>query len=226
MNKQLSIISEDVYFKTPIYRNELINKHTISGAIHGARKNFFAALVKANEQENLGIEKESFPPEKTIYITLLRETKLHIRNKTEWDFVESPTNSPFDDLWTASEEFLESCKSERRPVSDFFDQLSQRPFKMKQGFLEFWIPTFLFVKRDDFALFGDQGYIPEMNDTILYLLNRNTKEFTIKTFDVRGVKLNLYNRYREFLQLGKSKKVSNHSFIESIRPFLVLYKQL
>ncbi len=226
LNKQLSIISEDVYFKTPIYRNELINKHTISGAIHGARKNFFAALVRANEQENLGIEKESFPPEKTIYITLLRETKLHIRSKTEWDFVESPTNSPFDDLWTASEEFLESCKSERRPVSDFFDQLSQRPFKMKQGFLEFWIPSFLFIKRDDFALFGDQGYIPEMNDTILYLLNRNTKEFTIKTFDVRGVKLNLYNRYREFLQLGKSKKVSNHSFIESIRPFLVLYKQL
>jgi len=226
LNKQLSLISEDVYFKTPVYRNELINKHSISGAIHGARKNFFAALVKANDQENLGIEKESFPPEKTIYITLLKETKLHIRNKTEWDFVESPTNSPFDDLWIASEDFLESCKAERRPVSDFFDQLSQRPFKMKQGFLEFWIPTFLFIKRDDFALFGDQGYIPELNDTILYLLNRNTKEFTIKTFDVRGVKLNLYNRYREFLQLDKSKKVSNHSFIESIRPFLVLYKQL
>jgi hypothetical protein len=226
LNKQLSIISKDIYFKTPIYRNELINKHSISGAIHGARKNFFAALVKANDQENLGIEKDSFPPEKTIYITLLRETKLHIRNKTEWDFAESPTNSPFGDLWTASEEFLESCKAERRPVSDFFDQLSQRPFKMKQGFLEFWIPSFLFIKRDDFALFGDQGYIPELNDTILYLLNRNTKEFTIKTFDVRGVKLNLYNRYREFLQLDKSKKVSNNSFIESIRPFLVLYKQL
>lgn len=226
LNKQLSIISEDVYFKTPVYRNELINKHSISGAIHGARKNFFAALVKANDQENLGIEKESFPPEKTIYITLLRETKLHIPNKTEWDFVESATNSPFAELWTASEEFLESCKAERRPVGDFFDQLSKRPFKMKQGFLEFWIPTFLFIKRDDFALFGDQGYIPELNDTILYLLNRNTKEFTIKTFDVRGVKLNLYNRYREFLQLDKSKKVSNHSFIESIRPFLVLYKQL
>lgn len=227
LNRRLSSIIKDVYCDTPIYRNELINKHGISGAIHNARKSYFTALTKSSNLEDLGFEKTLFPPEKTIYITLLKETKIHVADGNGyWDFAENLKGSSFEKLWQASEDFLESCKNERRPVSAFFEVLAQRPFKLKQGFLEFWIPTFLFIKRDDFALFGDQGYVPELNDSILYLINRNTKEFSIKTFDVRGVKLNLYNRYRDFLQLSKEKKVSNKSFIESIKPFLVLYKQL
>lgn len=227
LNKQLSTICNAVYSSTPIFRNELINKHAISGAIHNAKKNYFAALTKAYAEPELGFAKDVYPPEKTIYITLLRETNLHVKADAKtWDFVEPTKRSSFFELWQASEAFLESCKSEKRPLTDFFHALSQKPFKMKQGFLEFWIPTFLFIKRDDFALFGDKGYVPELNDSIIYLLTRNTSEFFIKTFDVRGVKLNLYNRYREFLQLSKAKSISNKSFIESIRPFLVLYKQL
>jgi DNA replication protein DnaC len=229
LNKQLSTICNDVYSATPIFRNELINKHAISGAIHNAKKNYFSALTKSFVEQDLGFAKAVFPPEKTIYITLLKETKLHVKTESRtWDFDEpkKKSDSPFFSIWQVSEDFLESCKSEKRPLADFFQLLSQKPFKMKQGFLEFWIPTFLFIKRDDFALFGDKGYIPELNDSIIYLLTRSTNEYFIKTFDVRGVKLNLYNRYREFLQLNKAKGISNQSFIESIRPFLVLYKQL
>lgn len=227
LNRTLSEICEAVYFKTPVFKNELINRQSISGAIHGARKNYFNALVNNYTVEDLGFTKENFPPEKTIYITLLKETGIHKKQEGKaWDFEEPTGRSVFQELWQASEAFLASCESERKPLTNFFDELSQSPFKLKQGLLEFWIPTFLFIKRDDFALFGDQGYIPEINESILYLFTRSTKEFYIKTFDVRGVKLNLYNRYRQFLQLKKENKASNKSFIESIRPFIVLYKQL
>lgn len=225
LNAKLSEIVDEVYYETPIFRNELINRHSISGAIHNARKNYFAALVKNNDQKDFGFPKKNFPPEKTIYISLLRETGIHVKDQGNiWDLKE-PKRSVFKSLWNASEDFLESCKSEKKPLTSFFEVLGQKPFKMKQGFLEFWIPTFLFIKRDDFALFGDQGYIPELNESVLYLFNRNTKEFHIKTFDVKGIKLNLFNRYRQFLQLGKAR-ISNQSFIESIKPFLVLYRQL
>lgn len=227
LNRTLSEICSSIYPKTPVYKNELINRQAISGPIHAARKNYFSALVNKSNEEDLGFPKETFPPEKTIYVTLLKETKIHQKSEGKyWDFAELRKDSAFYNLWQESEQFLESCQSEKRPLSSFFDTLSAKPFKLKQGFLEFWIPTYLFIKRDDFALYGDQGYVPEINESILYLFTRNAKEFYIKTFDVRGVKLNLYNRYRQFLQLKKEAKASNKSFIESIRPFLVLYKQL
>jgi hypothetical protein len=85
----------------------------------------------------------------------------------------------------------------------------------------------LFIKRDDFALFGkEEGYLPEVNETILYLFTRNASKYEIKAFDVQGVKLDLYNKYREFLQLKDVSKVNNQSLIESIRPFLVFYREL
>lgn len=227
LNQQLSTICDDVYALTPVFQNELINKHAISGAIHGARREYLNSLAANHSQEDFGFDKNLFPPEKTIYTTLLKETGIHVNvSKSEWDFNEPGKRSTFFHLWQASEAFLNSCKSERKPLSVFFQILSEKPYKLKQGFLEFWIPTYLFIKRDDFALFGDKGYIPELNDAVLYMLIRNTKEFYLKTFDVKGVKLNLYNKYREFLLLNKEKKVSNQSFIESIRPFLVMYKQL
>lgn len=227
LNRKLSRIARDVYSLTPLFRNELINKHSISGPIHNARKNYFSALAKSFDRKDLGFEKSVFPPEKTIYTTLLKNTGIHMKQADSWDFIEKAKDgSPFFELWLASEGFLNLCKSERRPVSELFGLLSAKPFKMKQGFLEFWIPSFLFIKRDDFALFGDNGYIPELNEAILYLINRNTKEYSIKAFNVQGVKVDLYRKYREFLNLDKTRKVSNNAFIESIRPFLVLYKEL
>jgi hypothetical protein len=41
---------------------------------------------------------------------------------------------------------------------------------LKQGLIDFWIPTFLFFKRDDFAIFNDDGYIPALSEENLELI--------------------------------------------------------
>ena len=48
----------------------------------------------------------------------------------------------------------------------------------------------------------------------------------IKTFDIEGVKLDIFNSYRSFLNQSKEPKFDNNSFIETIKPFIVFYKQL
>lgn len=58
------------------------------------------------------------------------------------------------------------------------------------------------------------------------MFTRNASKYEIKSFDVQGVKLDLYNKYREFLQLKDVDKVNNKSLIESIKPFLVFYREL
>src|SRR5690606_22356973 len=39
-------------------------------------------------------------------------------------------------------------------------------------------------------------------------------------------RLKVFNKYREFLDQQKQEKVSQEGFIESVRPFLVFYKEL
>ncbi|MFH7018631.1 hypothetical protein [Flavobacterium sp. FlaQc-47] len=224
-NSRLSKICDEVYNKTPIFNNELVNKHKISSSIHTAKKSYFKALVNNWDKPQLGFPSDKFPPEKTIYLSLLENNDISLYTD-RLDNNEPNNKNRFDELWIYSQSFLESAKVSKRKISEFKEMLGQKPFKLKQGLIDFWLPSFLFLKRDDFALFGDNGYIPYINDEVLDLLVKNPERFEIKTFVIEGVKLDIFNSYRVFLNQDARDKLSNTNFIETIRPFLTFYKSL
>jgi hypothetical protein len=225
-NKFLSQICEEIYPKTPIFKNELVNKHKISSSIHTAKRNYFRALTDSWNKPDLGFEKEKFPPEKTIYLSLLKENGIELYSD-EINF--SPTiskKSSFTHLWNTSNNFLNSAKKSRRKISEFIEPLGKRPFKLKQGLIDFWIASFLFIRRDDYALFSENGYIPFINDEVLELLVKYPEDYEIKTFDIEGVKLDIFNSYRLILNQNSKQKLTNQTFIETIKPFLTFYRGL
>lgn len=225
-NKLLSQICHNVYDATPTFINELVNKHKISPSIHSAKRNYFKALANNWDKENLGFEDDKFPPEKTIFLSLLKENGISPIRDTGLDIPKVKKGSSFTRLWATSEKFIAGAKGESRSLDEFVKVLSKRPFKLKQGLIDFWIPTFLFIKRDDFALFGESGYIPNLSDENLELIAKDPQNYKIKTFDIEGVKLDIFNSYRLFLNQSKEIKFDNNSFIETIKPFLTFYKQL
>ncbi len=225
-NKFLSKICDSVYSSTPEFVNELMNKHRISPSIHSAKKNYFKALANNWDKENLGFENDKFPPEKTIFLSLMKENGISPIRDGSTDVPSVENSSSFLDLWNTSEKFIASTKIEPRSIDELVDILSKRPFKLKQGLIDFWIPTFLFIKRDDFALFGETGYVPNLSDENLELVSKLPAKFKIKAFDIEGVKLDIFNSYRTFLNQATGVKIDNKSFIETIKPFLTFYKQL
>jgi ribosomal protein S15P/S13E len=225
-NKLLSQVCSIVYDATPAFKNELVNKHKISSSIHTAKRNYFKALANNWDKENLGFEDSKFPPEKTIYLSLLKENGISPIRENSLDVISIDKNSSFNRLWRASEDFLESAKTEQLKISELSEMLSKRPFKLKQGLIDFWVPTFLFLKRDDFAIFNDDSYIPNLSEENLELIAKYPDKYSIKTFDIEGVKLDIFNSYRTFLNQSTEQKFDNNSFIETIKPFIVFYKQL
>jgi ribosomal protein S15P/S13E len=225
-NKLLSQVCSIVYDATPNFKNELVNKHKISTSIHTAKRNYFKALANDWDKENLGFEDSKFPPEKTIFLSLLKENSISPIRDNSTNVISIDNNSSFYRLWKASEDFLESAKTEQLKISELSQVLSKRPFKLKQGLIDFWVPTFLFLKRDDFAIFNDESYIPNLSEENLELIAKYPEKYSIKTFDIEGVKLDIFNRYRTFLNIATEQKFDNNSFIETIKPFIVFYKQL
>ena len=225
-NKLISQVCKKVYPATPVFRNELVNKHRISPSIHSAKRNYFKALCNHWDKENLGFEDGKSPPEKTIYLSLLKENGISPIRDNSFDVPSIKQDSTFNSLWKTSEIFLLSAKTELKTISEFFEIISDRPFKLKKGLVEFWVPTFLFLRRDDFALFNENGYIPNLTDEILELIAKYPEDFSIKAFDIEGVKLDIFNSYRTFLNQSTNTNINNQSFIETIKPFIIFYKQL
>lgn len=224
-NALLSKFCEQIYSRTPIFHNELINRHRPSSSVTIARKNFFDALLNRWHEEDLGFAKDKFPPEKTIYYTLLKKTGMHRADEAGYP-LGAPTDESFVALWQASERFLDSTKVSKKGLDEFVELLASKPFKLKQGLIDFWMPLFLFIKRDDFALFSDDSYVPFITPEVLELITKKPQSFKIKAFNVAGVKLDLFNKYRTLLNKESSAAVSNTTFIDTIRPFLTFYKEL
>ncbi len=223
-NILLSQVCNEIYSKTPVMNNELFNRHKLSGSIMSARKNYLAALIGHNTEEDLGFPDDKFPPEKTIYYSLLKDTRLHQNG----EFTDNDIKNDFQPLWDASEEFLQSTINKPRRISELIGILSDKPYKVKQGLLDFWIPTYLFIRRQDFALYDATrgSFIPNVNMEFFDLLQKHPRDYQVKKFAVDGVKLSFFNQYRRFVNLGKEFSISTQSFIETIKPFLSFYVRL
>ncbi len=223
-NQLLSKVCNEVYFKTPVMNNELFNKQKLSGTITAARRSYLTYLTEHYSENGMGFPEDKFPPEKTIYSSLLLNTGLHQNG----DFTDAPTNKGFLPLWDACEDFLKSTENKARKISELIKILSAQPYKIKQGFLEFWIPTYLFIKRQDYALYDASkgAFMPNVNMEFFDLLQKHPGDFEIKKFAVDGVKLGFFNQYRRFINLGDEFTITNASFIETIKPFLSFYVRL
>ena len=151
-----------------------------------------------------------------------------ITTKSASLYADAPSNVGFMTIWDACEDFLRSTENKARKISELINTLLAIPFKLKQGFLDFWIPTYLYIKRQDFALYDASkgAFMPNVNMEFFELLQKHPADFEIKKFAVDGVKLGFFNQYRRFINLGDEFSITNTSFIETIKPFLAFYMRL
>jgi hypothetical protein len=225
-NHKLSEICYDVYHAAPDFRNELVNRSKLSSSIFLAKKLYIQNLSRKWHQIDFGYSNDKFPPEKTIFLTLLKGNGLvpNLFNPTQ--AVSLKEGSSFEKLWAFCDDFLEKTKRNRIKVSELVEALQTQPFKLKQGFIEFWMPSYLFIKRNDYALFHEGIYIHTLNDEILELINKRPTDYEIKAFDIEGVRLDIFNSYRNLLNQSDIEEASNSNFIETLKPFFTFYKDL
>lgn len=229
LNSFLTTIVEQVYTDTPTFINELANKTKLSPSISTARKNLIDAILQNEDQEGLGIKKS--PPEKSIYLSLLRQTGIHAFVDGVWklqdlSLADHDDTKGFRPLFDACNQFILGTKGAKRTVSELYELLEGGTFKLKRGFLDFWVPILLLMKSDDFALYGQNGFIPEIDAEVLELLVKNPQQYAIKAFDTEGVKIQLFNQYRDFLAMPGEQQTSNDAFIKTIIPFIKFYRDL
>jgi len=183
-------------------------------------------LLEKWTELGLAFSSDHYPPEKTVYLTLLKDTEIHRKDKDGYMVLSAPKEPSFIPLWHECEIFLEITKNKKKRIADLINILSKKPFKLKQGFLEFWIPIFLFIKRDSFALFYGDTYVPELTSEILLIITKEPEKYYIKAFDIEGIRLELFNKYRILVKKEAKNRITNLNFVDTIKPFLTFYMSL
>jgi hypothetical protein len=226
LNEVLSDISSRVYNKTPYFRNELANKEFLSAQINTARKSLFNHIINYDSEEFIGFSQDKYPPEKSIFISLLKETGIHRFENGSYQFLK-PIDETFLELWDVCEQFVLSANSSKRNLGELYDQLSVKPFKLKKGFVDFWIPLFLIIKKEEYALFHEvNGFVPYLTDDILSLIHKAPTNYSIKSYNVSGLNINLLEGYKELVNVESDSIGLKSTFLTIFGNFLRFYKGL
>lgn len=227
-NKLLSQVCDEIYYSTPIISNELFNKQKVNSAVSLARVSLLNRLIDDDlvVLDDLGYENDKFPPEKTIYYSLLKNTGIHREINGAYTLTE-PNSELIKDLWDECENFLKESIAKQQKLGDLIKKLKLAPYRLKQGFLDLWIPIYLIIKKQDYSLYDSEDrYIPYINKEVLDLLQKSPNDFRVKAFAIGGIKLEFFNQYRNFINLHDKELITQDNFLETIKPFLVFYNNL
>jgi hypothetical protein len=187
VSQLLSEILDLVYHKAPKIRNELIVRRTLSTAAAAARRNLIEAMLKREERPLLGIE--GYPPERSIYESVLRATGIHSAGEDgTWHFgppSRSATHN-FAPSWRHICEFVFDRQPEPIPLDVLFAELAGPPWGILDGLHPVLLCAFLMVYPNETTLYKEQVFVPEIGIADFELMLRRPELFSIAGCRVSG----------------------------------------
>ena len=223
LNDRLSQACDEVYSSTPHWRNELINRRSLSSSAAAARRNLIEAMFDHPEKDALGFEGN--PPERSMYETLLRGARLHRKHGGEVGFhaPDSKANSGVRDVWNAIETFLAETDGGRQSVERLFSTLRLPPFGLKDGVLPVLLATVLIHAHSQVALYEEGSFVPRPNAAVFERLFRSPGKFDLQRFRVVGPRVEVFQQYAAMIQRAAG---GESNLLTVVKPMVRLAKDL
>lgn len=182
----LSSICDSIYDQSPRIWNELINRHSLSSQAAGARRNLIEGMLTRSTSPTLSIE--GYPPERSMYESVLKKSGVHTFNENTWCFQAPPPDDPLKLLpvWNAIDEYIFTPPSEPRPVSNLFDLLKSPPYGVSAGVQPVLLCAFLLVHASETTLYKEGTLLPEARVADWEVLLRRPELFSVAGCRVEG----------------------------------------
>lgn len=199
LNDLLSHACDEVYHATPRWRNELINRHSLSSSAAAGRRNLIEAMFENAEKEALGFE--GTPPERSMYETLLKASRLHRKQNGVFGVYapDAKADPAVRAIWDAIDGFLAKTDSGRASVEKLFALLRVPPFGLKDGVLPVLLAAVLVHGHSQIALYEDGTFVPKPNAAVFERIFRAPGKFELQRFRIIGPRAEVFHHYAAML---------------------------
>lgn len=193
----VSEVADRLYCATPVLRNELVNRRALSSAAAAGRRNLIEAMLTRPNEPRLGIT--GFPPEASIYASVLQTTGLH-RCRAEgeaWGFLPPSAEDPghIRPVWQALEQLVFRPLPELVAVHEIGATLARPPYGVLPGVFPILLTAFLLTHEGEVALYREGAFVPEPSIADFEVLLRRPELFAVAGFHIRGARLAVLTRF-------------------------------
>lgn len=209
LTEQLSQIFDRVFSEAPHIHNEILNRRSLSSAAAAARRSLIDRMLANGATEKLGIE--GFPPELSMYASVLEDGGLHQQQDGRHLFGAPPSTNPRNmrPVWDAINAFLDTTDGNRLPLAELRRRLSAPPYGVKDGPFPVLLFAVIAAANGEVALFEEGTFLTEISGAVVERLLRRIEHFEIARYELDRGRLEVLRRLAQVLEIpnGYSKPV-------------------
>ena len=190
----LSMICDVNYPSSPKLKNELLNRRLLSSQASAARRNLLEGMLSHADQPLLGFQ--GYPPERSMYASLLLKDNLHQRQSNRWVLVPPAPHDPLNiyPAWQVIEEYVFQQPPTPRPIADLFKLLSAPPYGLTDGVLPVILCLFSIIFQNEITLYREGTLLPEPGIPDWEVLLRRPELYMISGCRVVGTRAAILQR--------------------------------
>ncbi|GEM_PF-512915 len=206
----LSEMADATYPDSPLIRNELINRRSLSSSAAAARRTLLEAILDPARValEDFGFQ--GYPPERCLYISLLKAAGLHVAAHTpagEWHLRPPDPNADPARLapaWRTLERLIfhpsEGSIPAPIPVPVLFAALAAPPLGVTEGVAPVLLAVFLRVHDAETTFYREGTFVPEPGIADFEVLVRRPEMFALAGCRVSGARAAVVGRLAKGLK--------------------------
>lgn len=206
LNAFLSDACQRIYYAAPRLNNELINREQLSSNISHATKQLVNRMVLNGHEFDLGFDESTYPPEKMIYRSILKDAGLHrcSNDGKSWTFVvdhdeKAPhTWGRYAQLWKGTDTFFKT--HDKPSLQALYDYWSKAPFGLKSGVRPILAMAYLLANSNSLSVYLRESFEPDLNEEILLTWFNDPRDIKFRFVETTANRHALLNDLFEALQ--------------------------
>lgn len=164
LNALSSDLADDRFAKSPILRNELLNRTKPSGSANAALKQLLYALVLRSGKQGLGFQK--YPAEKGLFVSLIGSNDLYLAKNGVWNLVppQNPDKAKLLPLWKDTRGFLKTKKDKNVKLTDVYNFWRAAPYGVKDGLMPLLATMFMLTESKNLSHYREGIFLSKITD--------------------------------------------------------------
>lgn len=200
----VSTLCDRIYDQAPRVENELINKQVLTSAGAGARQRLIEKMFSAAHDPELGFTPGKAPPERALYLSLLRRGGLHRERDGVWTIAApAPAHDPL--RLAPALAAIDAClaaNGERVAIPSIYAALEGRPLGVRPGLAPLLLAVTLVAAGHRVALFERGTYCPRIDGAAFMRILKSPEHFTLQLVSLEGIRAEVYRQLAELLGRG------------------------
>ncbi len=209
LQKLVSTACDRTFPHTPRLLNELVNRRQISSTATSARRTLLEAMILRGGMRRLGIE--GFPPEASIYVSLLESTGIHRPGASGCEFGPPPTerDPALACVWQGMVRFLFEEGEANKTLPALNARLQAPPYGLADGILPVLLCAVLLCHKDEVVVYEEDRFVTDLDAATFERMIKRPEDYRLQGVRVEGERRSVVERFARGLLRGEAPTLVN-----------------